>query len=97
MPEGGETIQEIRFWLEFEGVLSNIEQQLKSPEAEVTLALLRQARRFHATAPFDSDTIGIKKAAEKGITHVSTMLAFIMSHLPNQNKQLQATTMRQRD
>jgi dynein heavy chain 1 len=65
MPEGGETIQEIRFWGEFEGVLNHIEQQLKSPEAETTLALLRQARRFHATAPFDSDTIGIKKAAEK--------------------------------
>ena len=96
MPEGSETAQEIKFWLELEGVLRNISDQLKSPEArtvfflyyvksysteflplssilffssfllECTLNTLKQAKRFHATAAFDTDTIGLKRAKEIG-------------------------------
>eukprot|EP01114_Cavostelium_apophysatum_P023031 TRINITY_DN854_c0_g1_i2.p1 TRINITY_DN854_c0_g1~~TRINITY_DN854_c0_g1_i2.p1 ORF type:complete len:4577 (-),score=1545.65 TRINITY_DN854_c0_g1_i2:38-13768(-) len=66
MPEiGGETVQEIKFWLELEGELRLIEEQLHTPKAEATLNILRQARRFITTASFDTDTIGLKKALEK--------------------------------
>lgn len=34
--------------------------------AEVTLNTLKQAKRFHATVAFDTDTIGLRKALEKG-------------------------------
>ncbi len=35
--------------------------------AECTLNALKQAKRFHATVAFDTDTIGLKKAMEKGM------------------------------
>lgn len=35
MPPNTETIQEIRFWLELENELLNIERQLKQPEAGI--------------------------------------------------------------
>jgi hypothetical protein len=33
MPAGSETLQEIKFWVELEGVLQNITDQLETPEA----------------------------------------------------------------
>ena len=33
MPTTGETIQEIKFWLELENELRHIDDQLKAPEA----------------------------------------------------------------
>eukprot|EP01132_Coremiostelium_polycephalum_P002127 gene2127-2619_t len=65
LPEETTTSQEINFWIELEGSLHTINEQLKSPEAEVTLATLKQAKRFLATAGFDTDTIGLRKAMEK--------------------------------
>jgi dynein heavy chain 1 len=67
MPTAGDTVQEIRFWVDLEGELRHIEEQLKTPEAECTLAILRQSKRFITTAAFDTDTIGLKKAMEKGL------------------------------
>ncbi len=66
MPPNTETIHEIKFWLELEVELNHIDKQLKENEAECTLNILKQAKRFHATASFDTDTIGLKKAIEKG-------------------------------
>jgi dynein heavy chain 1, cytosolic len=66
MASSGETVSEVKFWLELENELAHIETQLKSPEAECTLNALKQAKRFHATVAFDTDTIGLKKAIEKG-------------------------------
>ncbi|GAM24388.1 hypothetical protein SAMD00019534_075630 [Acytostelium subglobosum LB1] len=59
------TSQEINFWLQLEVSLQNIEEQKRSPEFEVTLAVLKQAKRFLATASFDTDNVGLKKTAEK--------------------------------
>lgn len=59
MPTNTDTAQEVRFWAELEVELQSIEKQTKSTEAECTLSVLRQARRFFATAPFDSDTLGL--------------------------------------
>lgn len=33
MPAGSETLQEIKFWVELEGVLQNITDQLETPES----------------------------------------------------------------
>ncbi|KAM9964742.1 hypothetical protein ACTFIW_004524 [Dictyostelium discoideum] len=65
LPSDVSTSQEINFWIELETSLQNIDQQLKSPEVEVTLATLRQAKRFIASAPFETDTIGVRKAMDK--------------------------------
>jgi dynein heavy chain 1, cytosolic len=59
MPTNTDTAQEVRFWAELEVELQSIEKQTKSQEADCTLTVLRQARRFFATAPFDSDTLGL--------------------------------------
>jgi hypothetical protein len=37
MAPNTETIQEIRFWLELESELLNIERQLKQPEAGISI------------------------------------------------------------
>ena len=41
--------------------LEQVRQQLDSPEVEITLAVLKQAKRFHETTSFEADT-GIKQA-----------------------------------
>ncbi|EGC38132.1 cytoplasmic dynein heavy chain [Dictyostelium purpureum] len=69
LPGDVTTSQEINFWIELETSLSNISEQLKSPEVEVTLSTLKQAKRFIASAPFETDTIGIRKAMEKVQTY----------------------------
>lgn len=40
MPANSETVHEIKFWIELEGELKHIDQQLKLPEAECTLRLV---------------------------------------------------------
>jgi len=80
-PTTGETIQEIKFWLELEVELKHIDEQLKTPEAECTLAVLRQAKRFITTAAFDTDTIGLKKAMEKVNSYKTLMKDFPINDL----------------
>ena len=41
--------------------LEQVRQQLDSPEVEITLAVLKLAKRFHETTSFEADT-GIKQA-----------------------------------
>jgi hypothetical protein len=47
---------------------------------ECTLNTLKQAKRFYATAAFDTDTIGLKKAMEKGYFNI-LFLKTIMTHI----------------
>ncbi|KAL6068809.1 putative dyneins heavy chain [Balamuthia mandrillaris] len=81
MPPNSETSQEIKFWMELEGVLNDITEQLASPEAQCTLGILKQAKRFHATAAFDTDTIGLKKAKETVLHYKSLMKDFPVDEL----------------
>jgi len=81
MPTNTDTAQEIRFWLELEGQLLSIDRQLKSPEADCTLAVLRQARRFHATAPIETDGIGLKKSLERVANFKPLMKDFPLNDL----------------
>lgn len=64
MPLSGETIEEMNFWTELEAEVNHINDQLRSPEAQCSQALLRQAKRFWATMAFDTDTVGLKRVAE---------------------------------
>ncbi|KAG7861843.1 hypothetical protein KL939_000864 [Ogataea angusta] len=59
-PSDGPTLAEVNFWASKETALLSIQEQLKSPEIQLTLDVLRSAKRYHATVTF-SDT-GIRDA-----------------------------------
>lgn len=49
-------LEEIAFWIQLNQELVSIQQQLSSPGVEVTLALLREAKRFVATLALENNT-----------------------------------------
>jgi dynein heavy chain 1, cytosolic len=55
--------QEINFWLNMELALARIEEQLRSEGVQLTMEILRHARRYQATLSFSSDT-GLKEATD---------------------------------
>ncbi|KAJ7070130.1 dynein heavy chain, N-terminal region 1-domain-containing protein [Mycena amicta] len=59
----GTASQEINFWLSLERELEGIEAQLRSPEVDMVMDCLRNAKRFRATVSFIADT-GLKDAAD---------------------------------
>lgn len=81
MPSNSETAQEIAFWLELESELTSIDRQLKSSEAECTLNTLKQSKRFFATASFDTDTIGLKRALDMVASYKPLMKDFPLNDL----------------
>ncbi len=54
-------LEEIAFWNQLHQELISIQQQLTSPGVEVTLALLREAKRFVATLALENNT-GLEQA-----------------------------------
>ncbi|GAA5873340.1 hypothetical protein JCM3774_005947 [Rhodotorula dairenensis] len=52
----GTASQEVNFWLGMEKALEGIEQQLKSDPVQLSLDILKHAKRFHATVSFIADT-----------------------------------------
>jgi dynein heavy chain 1 len=54
-------LEEIAFWNQLNQELISIQQQLSSPGVEVTLALLREAKRFVATLALENNT-GLEQA-----------------------------------
>ena len=63
-PNSGSATQEINFWLSMESALEGIEVQLRSDGVQLTMDILRHAKRFQATVSFSADT-GLKDAFEK--------------------------------
>ncbi|KAI9851336.1 MAG: hypothetical protein M1838_003977 [Thelocarpon superellum] len=63
-PESGTATQEINFWLSLEAALERIETQLRSDGVQLTLDILKNAKRFQATVSFAADT-GLKEATER--------------------------------
>ncbi|KAI9031438.1 dynein heavy chain [Hyaloraphidium curvatum] len=63
-PAQGSAAQEISFWLSMERALASIEAMLRSDEVLLTLDVLKNAKRFHATVGFLSDT-GLKEAVDR--------------------------------
>lgn len=56
-------MQEVSFWLNLERALANIKEKRESVEIELTMDVLKQGKRFHATVSFDQDT-GLQKAID---------------------------------
>lgn len=79
-PDSGTAAQEINFWLSMETALKHIEDQLQGPGVTLTLNVLRNAKRFHATVSFLSDT-GIKEASEKIAKYNQLMRDFPLDEL----------------
>ncbi|KAI9803379.1 MAG: hypothetical protein M1833_000898 [Piccolia ochrophora] len=61
--DSGSATQEINFWLAMETALEGIEMRLRSDGVQLTLEILRHAKRFQATVSFSADT-GLKETAE---------------------------------
>lgn len=59
----GTASQEISFWLDMEKALEDIEDQLKSDGVQLTLDVLKNAKRYGATTSFSADT-GLREAHE---------------------------------
>lgn len=62
-PSVGSASQEANFWLSMEAVLEKIEEDLRNDGVILSLDILKQAKRFHATVSFVSDT-GLKEAMD---------------------------------
>ena len=54
-PASGTALQEINFWSNLEHALYKIERDLASPEIELTLTVLKQAKRYLVTVTFAAD------------------------------------------
>jgi len=82
----GNTLQEINYWVSFERSLNLIEQQVKMPEVELTLEILKFKRKFGITTTFEND-LNLKNIIAK-----STKVSAVMKDFPI-NELLSANTM----
>ena len=73
--------EEVAFWTQLQSELQNIQQQLKSPGVEVTLSLLREAKRFVATLALENNT-----GLEQAVAYTTDVANFIKP-LPLQDLQ----------
>lgn len=62
-PESGSAAQEINFWLSMETALEGIEKQLRGDGVQLTMEILRHAKRYQATLSFVADT-GLREAMD---------------------------------
>ena len=59
----GSASQEIKFWLDMESTLAEIENQINSDGVKLTMAVLNNAKRYAATKSFETDT-GLKEQTD---------------------------------
>ncbi|KAI9679439.1 MAG: hypothetical protein M1817_005461 [Caeruleum heppii] len=78
--ENGSATQEINFWLSMESALEGIEMQLRSDGVQLTLDILKHAKRFHAAVSFSADT-GLKEATDKVQKYNQLMRDFPLDEL----------------
>lgn len=78
--DSGSATQEINFWLNMESSLESIEMQLRSDGIQLTLEILRHAKRFQATVSFSADT-GFKEATDKVQKYNQLMRDFPLDEL----------------
>lgn len=71
--ESGSATQEINFWLSMETALERIDEQLRGDGVQLTLDVLKHAKRFLATVSFIADT-GLKEATSRGPHSFFTLL-----------------------
>ena len=68
-------LEEIAFWNQLHQELQSIQRQLTSPGVEVTLALLREAKRFVATLALENNT-----GLEQAISYTQDVEHFLKSY-----------------
>ncbi|PYH83869.1 hypothetical protein BO82DRAFT_305978 [Aspergillus uvarum CBS 121591] len=61
--DSGSAAQEINFWLSMETALEGIEAQLRGDGVQLTMDILRHAKRYQATLSFVADT-GLREATD---------------------------------
>jgi dynein heavy chain 1 len=69
---GGPDLEEINFWNQLNDELRNVKNQLKSPGVELTLSMLREAKRFVATLALENNT-----GLESSIAYVKDIEHFL--------------------
>jgi dynein heavy chain 1 len=68
-------LEEIAFWNQLHQELQSIQRQLTSPGVEVTLALLREAKRFVATLALENNT-----GLEQAVSYAQDVEHFLKSY-----------------
>ena len=83
LPEQSDLSQEIKFWLELDNELKEIESRLDSDPVKVSLEILRRAKRHMVTFAFNKDSgeIGLKAAREKVLACRPLMASFPLNPL----------------
>ncbi|TYZ65491.1 hypothetical protein PybrP1_001542, partial [[Pythium] brassicae (nom. inval.)] len=76
-PLPGTAIQEINFWCDLNRALVGAHEKLSSPEVEITLALLKRAKRYLATVTFSADH-GLGPALQRVASVMALMKDFPM-------------------
>lgn len=76
----GTAEQEINFWLSMETALENIHKQLRGDGVQLTMDILKNAKRFQATTSFSADT-GLKEASDKIQRYNQLMRDFPLNEL----------------
>jgi dynein heavy chain 1 len=74
----GTTIQEINFWCDLNRALLNAQGKLNSPEVEITLAILKRAKRYLVTVTFNADH-GLGPAMQRVASVMGLMKDFPIS------------------
>ncbi|MCJ1311828.1 hypothetical protein MMC25_005501 [Agyrium rufum] len=78
--ESGSATQEVNFWLSKESALENVEGQLRSEGVQLTMEVLKSAKRFQATTSFSTDT-GLKDAFDEVQKNNQLMRDFPLNEL----------------
>jgi len=79
-PTTGSASQEINFWLGMENSITSIEKQLIDVPVLLTLDVLKNAKRYHATISFHSDT-GLMERSETVRKYAQVMKDFPINEL----------------
>ncbi|CAK4126621.1 unnamed protein product [Aphanomyces euteiches] len=77
-PVGGSATQEINFWSDLHRALLVTQSKLTSPEVEITLAILKQAKRYLVTVTFAADH-GLGNALKTVTSVMNLMKDFSMN------------------
>ncbi|KAF1777758.1 P-loop containing nucleoside triphosphate hydrolase [Phytophthora cactorum] len=79
-PLPGTAMQEINFWCDLNRALLAVQEKLKSPEVEITLAVLQRAKRYLATVSFSTDH-GLGPALQQVSSVMTLMKEFPMNSI----------------
>jgi dynein heavy chain 1 len=79
-PLPGTAMQEINFWCDLNRALLGAQEKLSSPEVEITLALLKRAKRYLATVTFSADH-GLGPAIQRVASVMTLMKDFPMNSI----------------